>query len=192
MKLKKLHVFLLLLLSLMFCCLGFSVVEGLTENEKDAATDEMNKGADNETAAQSDSQKVGVTSEGRLQLHKEIMWDKDGNNLLDPWNNDPKKKILPGRSRILPGVPTPNSSNSENVDDDDDDLYILKSQIVPPVCPKCPDVKRCDTTKDCPACPAPKRCPPKPFECKMVPKWSDPRESKNGPRPILNSFDTFA
>jgi len=73
-----------------------------------------------------------------------------------------------------------------------EDLYILKSQVVPPVCPKCPDVKKCDTTKECPACPAPQRCPEKPYECKMVPKYSDPKVSSHLPRPVLNSFDSFA
>jgi len=74
----------------------------------------------------------------------------------------------------------------------DEDLYILKSQIVPPVCPKCPDVKKCDKEKECAPCPAPKRCPDKPFECKMVPKYSDPNVSSHLPRPVLDSFDSFA
>ena len=54
----------------------------------------------------------------------------------------------------------------ENIPEGDEHLYILKSEIVPPVCPKCPDVKKCDTKKDCPPCPAPQRCPEKPYECK--------------------------
>ena len=74
----------------------------------------------------------------------------------------------------------------------DEDLYILKSQIVPPVCPKCPDVKKCDKEKECPPCPAPKRCPEKPFECKMVPKYSDPNVTSHLPKPVLDSFDSFA
>jgi hypothetical protein len=74
----------------------------------------------------------------------------------------------------------------------DDDLYILKSQIVPPVCPKCPDVKKCDKEKECPPCPAPKRCPDKPYECKMMPKYSDPNVSTHLPKPVLDSFGSFA
>jgi len=73
-----------------------------------------------------------------------------------------------------------------------EDLYILKSQIVPPVCPKCPDVKQCNKEKDCSPCPAPQRCPDKPFECKMVPKYNDPNVSTYLPKPVLDSFNSFA
>jgi hypothetical protein len=36
-----------------------------------------------------------------------------------------------------------NDDQNEKPDDEDSDKYILKSQIVPPVCPKCPDVTVC-------------------------------------------------
>jgi len=36
-----------------------------------------------------------------------------------------------------------NDDKNEKPDDEDSDKYILKSQIVPPVCPKCPDVTVC-------------------------------------------------
>ena len=80
----------------------------------------------------------------------------------------------------------------DNIPKGDEDLYILKSQIVPPVCPKCPDVKTCDKEKECSPCPAPQRCPDKPFECKMMPKYSDPNVSTHLPRPVFDSFDSFA
>tara|TARA_B110000444_G_C18769977_1_gene561998 strand:+ start:43 stop:501 length:459 start_codon:yes stop_codon:yes gene_type:complete len=82
--------------------------------------------------------------------------------------------------------------SKDKIPNGDEDLYILKSQIVPPVCPKCPDVKKCDKEKECPPCPAPKRCPDKPFECKMMPKYSDPNVSTHLPMPVLDSFDSFA
>jgi hypothetical protein len=34
-------------------------------------------------------------------------------------------------------------NKGQNSDDEDEDKYILKTQIVPPVCPKCPDVTVC-------------------------------------------------
>ena len=46
------------------------------------------------------------------------------------------------------------------------DLYILKSQIVPPVCPACPPATACPRQEACPPCPACERCPEPAFECK--------------------------
>lgn len=184
MKLQKIHIFLILLLSLTFCCVGFSVFEGNEnmDDKKDTSEGKKESGASTERMGRRD----------RLKNAKVI-------HNYDPFGNDPKKKkeketeeeegnnilkFLTGKDGQVEKIPS--------TGEDEDELYVLKSQIVPPVCPKCPDVKKCDTTKDCPACPAPQRCPKKPFECKMVPKWSDPRLSKNEPRPVLNSFDTFA
>jgi hypothetical protein len=56
-----------------------------------------------------------------------------------------------------------------------EDLYILKSEIVPPVCPACPSSSVCPTTgkkEKCPPCPACARCPEPSFECKKVPNYS--------------------
>ena len=57
-----------------------------------------------------------------------------------------------------------------------EDLYILKSEVVPPVCPACPaPVLKCDGNgngkKDCPPCPPCGRCPEPSFECKKVPNY---------------------
>jgi len=51
-----------------------------------------------------------------------------------------------------------------------DDNTILKTQIVPPVCPKCPDViNTCPKCEKAPPCPPCGRCPEPKFECKKVP-----------------------
>ena len=72
-----------------------------------------------------------------------------------------------------------------------EDLYILKSEIVPPVCPACPAVTACPTGKNkCPPCPACERCPEPAFECKKVPNYNS-INSNQLPRPILNSFSQF-
>lgn len=42
----------------------------------------------------------------------------------------------------------------------DEDLYILKSEIVPPVCPRCPSICSKDIKQQCPPCPSCARCPP--------------------------------
>jgi len=72
--------------------------------------------------------------------------------------------------------------------------YILKSEIVPPVCPKCPDSRTCPRSKPCPACPACARCPEPAFECKKVPNYSAISASNASgllPMPQLNSFAKF-
>jgi hypothetical protein len=76
-----------------------------------------------------------------------------------------------------------------------EDLYILKSQIVPPVCPACPSVNissqssSSDETK-CPACPPCGRCPESNFECKKIPNYSA-IDNQYLPMPVLNDFSTF-
>ena len=92
--------------------------------------------------------------------------------------------------------------------------YILKSEIVPPVCPKCPDSKTCPALarqKPCPACPPCGRCPEPAFECKKVPNYeggdssmfptnmfgpattpsSVEEDDDSAPQPYLNSFAQF-
>lgn len=65
---------------------------------------------------------------------------------------------------------------------EDEDLYVLKSSIVPPICPKCPDMKSCQRSEPHPPCPPCGRCPEPAFECKKVPNYSvvnDPRSLNN-------------
>jgi hypothetical protein len=50
----------------------------------------------------------------------------------------------------------------------DEDLYILKSEVIPPVCPACPTSSACPRTEKCPPCPACARCPEPMFDCKKV------------------------
>ena len=76
----------------------------------------------------------------------------------------------------------------------EEDLYILKSQVVPPVCPKCPDpIVKCDNGFDvtkCPPCPPCARCPEPSFECKKVPNYSV-FSSDSMPVPVLSDFTGF-
>lgn len=84
----------------------------------------------------------------------------------------------------------------------DEDLYVLKSSIVPPICPKCPDVAASGGGK-CPPCPPCGRCPESQFECKKVPNYNAGPNVGGGfggiigagdggaPMPTLTSFSTF-
>jgi hypothetical protein len=87
-----------------------------------------------------------------------------------------------------------NGISRSQIPSGDEDLYILKSQIIPPVCPKCPSViQNCpdnfDATK-CPACPACARCPEPNFSCKKVPNYNAFNPNIM-PVPVLTDFSGF-
>ena len=71
-----------------------------------------------------------------------------------------------------------------------EDLYILKSQIVPPVCPMCPSNTSCPRQEAPPPCPPCARCPEPSFECKKVPNYST-NNDQYLPRPVLADFSQF-
>ena len=98
-----------------------------------------------------------------------VLDDGDYNNQYRPFH-----KGIP-RSQVPPGA---------------EDLYILKSEIVPPVCPACPSAPLCPRQKPCPACPPCARCPEPAFECKKVPNYSS-TNTEYLPRPVLNDFSQF-
>ena len=98
---------------------------------------------------------------------------------------------------------TPLGISKSNIPKGKEDLYVLKSQIVPPVCPACPSVINCpekkssggaSSSKSCAPCPPCARCPEPAFECKKVPNYSAANKT-NGknilPRPILTNFSSF-
>lgn len=72
-----------------------------------------------------------------------------------------------------------------------EDLYILKSEIVPPVCPACPSPVPCiqNKTDSCAPCPPCARCPEPSFECKKVPNYSS--TNYDIPDAILSPYSTF-
>ena len=112
----------------------------------------------------------------------------DADSLNDFYNQLPK------------GIP------SHQIPAGDEHLYILKSEIVPPVCPACPTFN-CPREKPCPPCPACERCPEPAFECKKVPNYnvsnvdeylpsasnyfSMSKVDNKQPRPLLNDFSQF-
>jgi hypothetical protein len=92
-------------------------------------------------------------------------------------------------SSLPPGIP------SSQIPPGQEDLYILKSQVVPPVCPVCPannnnNNNDPDSAPKCPPCPACARCPEPSFECKKVPNYNAINNSYL-PQPIINDFSSF-
>lgn len=100
--------------------------------------------------------------------------NKPASSLKLPASNDPYALEGISRSQIAAG---------------DEDKYILKSKIVPPVCPACPNT--CPKEKgECPPCPPCERCPEPDVECKRVPTYKTTK-SKNYPMPVLSDFSQF-
>jgi len=90
-------------------------------------------------------------------------------------------------STMPPGIP------ASQILPGDEHLYILKSEIVPPVCPVCPafpSASAIHNEEPPPPCPPCGRCPEPSFECKKVPNYN----ATNGdsmPVPVLNDFSSF-
>jgi hypothetical protein len=85
--------------------------------------------------------------------------------------------------------------SAANIPAGDEDLYILKSQVVPPVCPACP-VTVCpsgygSSNEKPPPCPACARCPEPSFECKKVPNYGASSNNNTLPMPVLSDFSSF-
>ena len=70
-----------------------------------------------------------------------------------------------------------------------EDLYILKSQVVPPVCPACNPAVIYKDTK-CQPCPSCERCPEPSFDCRKVPNYNA-TNNQYLPVPVLNDFSGF-
>lgn len=94
------------------------------------------------------------------------------------------------QASLPPGIPR------SQIPPGQEDLYILKSEVVPPVCPRCPDPvvyanssDKSDTTK-CPPCPPCARCPEPSFTCAKVPNYSA-FNPNTMPVPVLSSFSSF-
>lgn len=203
MKLKKLHIFLILLFALILCCsLGNYHREGYTNNSNnnnnnnspsnnisgrfaDRTTDDYNndnvdqsKLYDYNSSYNNDDLYKHKDSVTKGAINGSMMNDNISNdsNVSNNLNNSNNNGIP--RSQIPPGQ---------------EDLYILKSSIVPPVCPACPTVEcgTCSTEKKCPPCPPCARCPEPAFECKKVPSYSSLGGSGKLPMPFMSDFSKF-
>ena len=129
-------------------------------------------------------------SEGEYieQIHDEYSnnYNKDvSNNDKNNKNNKRENRTRRKDTTSLNGIPR------TQIPEGDEDLYILKSQVVPPVCPVCPPVMSCSKDKKkCAPCPPCGRCPEPAFECRKVPNYNSNDEDFL-PRPVLNDFSQF-
>ena len=105
-------------------------------------------------------------------------------------NNDYSNNAYSNNDTLAKGIA------KSMIPEGEEDLYVLKSQIVPPVCPRCPDpvIIAPDkyASKKCPPCPACARCPEASFDCKKVPNYNafNPGYSPI-PVPMVDDFSQF-
>jgi len=110
---------------------------------------------------------------------------KPNTESLSKYNNGLTTDYGNKYSTSLPaGIPT------SQIPQGKEHLYILKSEIVPPVCPACPTSAACPRQEKCPPCPACARCPEPSFECKKVPNYNA-INNDSLPIPVLNDFSQF-
>ncbi|MCX8483383.1 MAG: hypothetical protein ORN50_07360, partial [Crocinitomicaceae bacterium] len=90
-------------------------------------------------------------------------------------------------SSLPPGIP------ASMIPPGQEDLYILKSQVVPPVCPACPTIcpAASASSKKCPPCPPCGRCKQPDFTCKKVPNYSSGSSNSYLPVPVVDDFSSF-
>ena len=169
MKLKKLHIFLLFLAVLVFGTLGSGLVEGMKNNK--------------DTTINSKSNKQEKTQEP----------DEVGNSEIASYHSLPINEPLTNAGETYTTAQSgdgPEGVPASNIPPGDEDLYILKSEIVPPVCPACPTTSNCPREKPCQPCPPCARCPEPAFDCKKVPNYRA-GDSNYLPKPVLNDFGQF-
>jgi len=174
-KLSKLNLFLIIIVTLVLSTLGFTIKEHYdnlspgeqsVENSKDKRSYEQKR--------------LAALAHG----DKYDPFDNKGtesNKGTDPFlDNDYSKTIAGLEDDILPNRSSKDLATAKGAGIDLS-KYILKSEVVPPVCPKCPDSRSCPRQKPCPPCPPPARCPESAFECKKVPSHNAMNVGGRGP-----------
>jgi hypothetical protein len=216
MNLTKVHLFVMLLLALVFCSF-------LGESCKNAGLEGFNMPSDSTpykgTGQYSDKfSSYGSMYSANKQYAKgqDALYDrKDKPTAPDynpdyspsnPGDDDDDQKFASFSPNSGSGASSASASGSTSASaggsgisasqiiPGQEDMYILKSSVVPPVCPACPSV-RCNTNKNstpakCPPCPPCARCPEPSFECKKVPNYNL-TDNNVLPRPVLSSFSQF-
>jgi len=195
MKLKKVHLFLILLLTLIFCCgLGvFGIKEGMNNN---TSTDSQNKNRTYSSYSDKDNgyyNRYGNGSTNDYSPQSTINGNSYSSPSISKNTNEISKTVTLDDGRVIYATPqnTVNGILGKNIPPGQEDLYILKSQVVPPVCPACPTViNTCNGgNKECPACPPCGRCPEAAFECVKRPTYKP--SNPYLPVPVLSDFSSF-
>jgi len=187
MKLKKSHLFIILLVTLIFCCGlgGFKSVEGMENPDRPNTPENTNK--DNKDVNQNKptydySPQSNIYGNGYSSNNYSNI--RNTNELIKTVSLDDGRVIYATPQNTINGIP------GKNIPPGHEDLYILKSQVVPPVCPACPTVINTGSSKsECPPCPPCGRCPEAAFECVKRPTYKP--DNPYLPVPVLSDFSSF-
>ena len=172
MKLYAIHLFLILIGSLILCSLlGGSICEGMETKTKTTCSK-----IDSNTyvGPAGDTVDVYKNTDAAAVVTNGNIAPTDTSDNYSGYEQTPSNAEIPG-SKIAPG---------------DENLYILKSQIVSPVCPVGPTSGTCPIAEPPQPCPACARCPEPAFDCKKVPNYRSGNVDYL-PRPVLTDFSSF-
>lgn len=235
MKLTNRHIFLILILSIIFCCgLGvFNIVEGLENNQdiKVGSTVLITVDSDKHVGTVSVINRDGTyevvsykgkgyskITKGNIKIatsddisnyrknmskpreNRDYVAQSSINGSQYSYFNEPNnsselvKTISTSDGRTIYATPqnTIDGISRRSIPPGQEDLYILKSQVVPPVCPACPTIiNKCSDSgrEKCPPCPPCGRCPESSFECVKRPTYKP--DNPYLPVPILSDFSSF-
>lgn len=186
MKLKSnLSLMILLTFIILYCCLGDILREGFYHHDagKPGDPQKIDTPVNNYIKNNSDNTVSTISPDYRTTYQSIFDSSQKNKKTLEKSSDN-----VSGFQNSLGGVTNTNNT-SQQLPNNNNDLYILKSQIVPPVCPVCPSVTN-NSTDNCQPCPPCARCPEPAFECKKVPNYKS-NNVNYLPRPLLNDFSTF-
>ena len=190
MQLKAIHLFFILLASLILvCCLGPNTIEGMNpvsarpQNTSQAGQGGNGMGGNSNTNSSMYGSTAYVQPAGNNSSINTVPADQT-NSYNFAQEDTSSQEIVGSTENTTHGI------SASEIPKGDEDLYILKSEIVPPVCPACPQSTACPREKPCPACPPCVRCPEPAFDCKKVPSYSVGSD-RYLPKPMLNDFGSF-
>ena len=210
MKLKQSHLFYLLLAILLLCCFGVTVKEGLEDRSPPGAggwggvdpSRPKHRRRHHRRHKKRGRRHDDHSQHGDIAREVQRAGEREAEKGRHPYRPSFRPGLggVPAQSLEGPTSPAGPPTNSprdqpgipsSQIPKGDEDLYVLKSSIVPPVCPKCPDIKVCPTKGKCPPCPPCGRCPEPAFKCKKVPDLKSTNTSYL-PQPILTDFSQFS
>ena len=188
MKFQKIHLFIILLLSLIFCgCLGTFMREGMVSQSSYTGS-----GGNTVTKTTGPSGNTAYSGpDGNTAVSNNNYSSASANTYTGPGGNQATVATGPaGQTVVATSDNTVNGVYYSDIPPGQSDLYILKSEVVPPVCPACPPASACPRQEPCQPCPPCARCPEPAFECKKVPNYSSSNDNFL-PRPVLADFSQF-
>jgi hypothetical protein len=207
MKLQKIHLFIILLLALIFCgCLGSFLQEGMasqtTYTGSAGNSASVTTGPGGNTAVTGPGGNTAINGPGGnitgYNSGSDNYSSASSSTYTGSGGNSVTATTGPGGNTAVTGsggnTTVANTGNNgipySQIPSGQQDLYILKSEVVPPVCPACPAAASCPRKESCPPCPACERCPEPAFECKKVPNYSSVNDNYL-PRPVMSDFSEF-